>query len=46
MNQALVFSFWFYNKGSELLRRHKRNAALREDDEITLQRYEESRNGI
>lgn len=46
MNQALVFSFWFYNKGSELLRRHKRNAALREDDEITLQGYEESRNGI
>ena len=46
MNQLLVFSFWFYNKGSGLLRSHKRSAALREDDENTLQLYEESRNGI
>ncbi len=43
MNQLLVFSFWFYNKGSGLLRKHKRTAALRSDDEHTLQKYEESR---
>lgn len=43
MNHLLVFSFWFYNKGSELLRRRRRTAALRADDEIALRTYEESR---
>ncbi|MBO5094828.1 MAG: PHP domain-containing protein [Lachnospiraceae bacterium] len=44
MNCLLVFSFWFYNKGSGLLRRHRRTAALRADDESALRSYEESRN--
>lgn len=46
MNKLLVFSFWFYNKGGGLLRRHKRKIALRADDENALRKYEESRNGI
>ena len=25
MNKILPYSFWFYNKGGELLRRRKRN---------------------
>ena len=46
MNELLVFSFWFYNKGSGLLRRHRRTEALRADDENILNRYEENRNGV
>jgi len=45
MNSLLVFSFWFYNKGSGLLRRHKRTEALRADDENELNRYEKVRSG-
>jgi len=44
INQLLVLSFWFYNKGGSLLRKHKRALALRADDERVLQRYAESRN--
>lgn len=46
MNHLLVFSFWFYNKGTGLLRRRRRTAALRADDENELHKYEESRNSI
>ena len=46
INGLLILSFWFYNKGSGLLRKRKRSTALREDDEQTFQIYEESRNNI
>lgn len=46
MNHLLVFSFWFYNKGGGLLRKHKRTAALRADDESMMQEYEASRNDM
>ena len=28
VNKILVYSFWLYNKGGELLRRHGRNAKM------------------
>lgn len=44
INSLLVFSFWFYNRGGWLIRKHKRKTALRSDDEIVLNEYTESRN--
>ena len=30
----LTYSFWFYNKGGELLRRHGRNAKMEQENPI------------
>lgn len=45
LNHLLVFSFWFYNKGGGILRKHKRSLALRSDDASTLNLYNEKRRG-
>ncbi len=44
MDFLLSLSFWFYNKGSGLLRRRGRVAALHADDLNELKQYEKGRN--
>ena len=34
VNKVLVYSFWFYNKGGELIKRHGRNAKMEVENPI------------
>lgn len=43
IHSLLVLSFWFYNRGGWLLRKHRRKNALLSDDEIILNEINTSR---